>query len=53
LVAEGWAAPEEIEQIYAGIRSEVDEAIEWAENSPYPDPADAFAGVYDTPEGCA
>jgi pyruvate dehydrogenase E1 component alpha subunit len=50
-VAEGWATPEGIEQIYSRIRAEVDDAIEWAENSPYPDPSDAFTGVYDAPEG--
>ncbi|MDX2149201.1 MAG: thiamine pyrophosphate-dependent dehydrogenase E1 component subunit alpha [Bryobacteraceae bacterium] len=42
-----WASEEEIEGIYAGIRQECDEAIEWAERSPYPDPATLTEGVYE------
>jgi TPP-dependent pyruvate/acetoin dehydrogenase alpha subunit len=30
----------------AGIAQEIDEAIEWAEKSPFPDPADLLDGVY-------
>jgi pyruvate dehydrogenase E1 component alpha subunit len=50
-VEEGWAGRDQIDQLYAGIRREVDEAIEWAENSPLPDPSLAFEGVYDSPDG--
>ena len=28
---------------------EVDEAVAWAENSPYPDPATLLDGVYEEP----
>ena len=31
----------EIDDVHAGVREEVDDAVAWAEQSPYPDPADA------------
>ena len=40
----------EIEQVYQDVRREVDEAVEWAEQSPYPDPSELLENVYD-PEG--
>jgi TPP-dependent pyruvate/acetoin dehydrogenase alpha subunit len=43
----GWAGQEEIDRIYANIRSEVDQAVEWAEQSPYPDPSELLDNVYD------
>ncbi len=43
----GWATEGEIEALLAGIRREVDSAIEWAEASPYPDPSDLTRGVYE------
>jgi len=30
----------------AGIAAEIDAAIEWAEQSPYPDPSELLDGVY-------
>ena len=45
--SKGWAEQEEIDQIYKRIREEVDEAIEWAEKSPYPDPSELLDHVYD------
>jgi pyruvate dehydrogenase E1 component alpha subunit len=47
MLERGWATREEIAAIYAGIQREVDAAVEWAENSPYPDPEDAFKNVYE------
>jgi len=46
----GWSDRKAIDDLYNGLRREVDEAIEWAENSPYPDPADVLANVYETPQ---
>ncbi|HSW50493.1 MAG TPA: thiamine pyrophosphate-dependent dehydrogenase E1 component subunit alpha [Bryobacteraceae bacterium] len=46
----GWAKQAEIEQLYKDIHKEVDEAVEWAEHSPYPDPSELLDNVYD-PEG--
>jgi pyruvate dehydrogenase E1 component alpha subunit len=44
--SKGWADQEEIDQVYKRIRGEVDQAIEWAENSPYPDPSELLNDVY-------
>ena len=46
MLAEGWAEWPTIEQVHASIRKEVDEAVAWAENSPYPDPATLLDNVY-------
>lgn len=46
MIENRWAGPAEIERMYAEIDREIAEAIEWAENSPYPDPADLLDGVY-------
>lgn len=42
-----WATREEIKRVHEGIRQEVDEAIEWAENSPYPDASELLDNVYE------
>jgi pyruvate dehydrogenase E1 component alpha subunit len=47
LLDHGWATMEEIEQTHARIKREVDEALEWAEASPYPDPSTLTLGVYE------
>ncbi len=50
MLAKGWARQEDLDQLRAKIRQEVDEAVEWAEQSPYPDPATLLDGVYESPE---
>lgn len=47
MVAEGWASREEVDGILARIRKETDEAIEWAEKSPFPDPSELTDRVYE------
>jgi pyruvate dehydrogenase E1 component alpha subunit len=47
MIQKEWAAREEIDQLHAGIRKEIDEAVEWAENNPYPDPAELLDNVYE------
>lgn len=42
-----WADRKALDDVQARVRREVDEAIEWAENSPYPDPSELCDGVYD------
>jgi pyruvate dehydrogenase E1 component alpha subunit len=44
----GWAERAEIEERHAAIRQEVDEAVAWAEASPYPDPATLLDDVYES-----
>lgn len=48
MLDKGWTTQEAIDEVHAGIRQEVDEAIAWAEASPYPDPATLLDGVYET-----
>jgi TPP-dependent pyruvate/acetoin dehydrogenase alpha subunit len=48
MLAKGWTDRDALDKLHAGIRHEVDEAVAWAEASPYPDPATLLAGVYET-----
>ena len=41
-----WAGGADIDRMNADIAHEIDEAIEWADNSPYPDPSELLDGVY-------
>ncbi len=50
LLDEGWDSPAAIEAVHARVRREIDEAIEWAENSPYPDPSELLDGVFERKE---
>jgi pyruvate dehydrogenase E1 component alpha subunit len=43
-----WAGQGEIDTMHARIREEVDEAVAWAERSPFPDPATLLDGVYES-----
>lgn len=43
------AGKEELDGIDARVKKEIDEAEAFAEESPYPDPADGLKGVYATP----
>ena len=47
MIEKGWKTRAEIDAACAGIRQEVDEAIQWAEQSPYPDPATLLDNVYE------
>jgi pyruvate dehydrogenase E1 component alpha subunit len=48
MIHEGWADNGEIELNRAIVRKEVDEAVEWAEASPLPDPATLLDDVYES-----
>ena len=50
MLANGWAERAELEAMRAGILEEIDEAVEWAERSPYPDPSTLLCGVYEGDE---
>jgi pyruvate dehydrogenase E1 component alpha subunit len=43
-----WAVQSEIDEVHARIVSEVDDAVAWAEASPYPDPATLLDDVYES-----
>jgi pyruvate dehydrogenase E1 component alpha subunit len=45
----GWVEPEDIDHGWNAIRQTADQAIEWAERSPYPDPATLLDNVYEQP----
>jgi TPP-dependent pyruvate/acetoin dehydrogenase alpha subunit len=47
MVEKSWTTAAECETLRAQVRREVDEAVEWAENSPYPDPATLLDDVYE------
>ena len=47
MIGEGWASRDELDAFAAGIRKDVDAAVEWAEASPYPDPSELLNYVYD------
>jgi len=48
MLSQGWAVQADIDAVHERIRTEVDEAISWAEASPYPDPATLLDGVYES-----
>ncbi len=49
MVKNGWASPDELDVIEAGILKEIEEAVEWADRSPYPDVSQLLDNVYEQP----
>jgi len=47
LIADGRVTSQEVAQMDERIRREVDEAFEFAEASPFPDPSDAYTDLHD------
>jgi TPP-dependent pyruvate/acetoin dehydrogenase alpha subunit len=47
MLDQAWIQPAQLEELRAAMRKEVDEAIEWADNSPYPDASELLDGVYE------
>jgi len=48
MLENGWASQAELDKAHAEILAEVDEAVAWAEKSPYPDPATLLDDVYES-----
>jgi TPP-dependent pyruvate/acetoin dehydrogenase alpha subunit len=48
MLERGWATEAELDQRRARVRREVDEAVAWAEASPFPDPATLLDNVYES-----
>jgi TPP-dependent pyruvate/acetoin dehydrogenase alpha subunit len=48
MLEQGWSTQTEFDELHARIRSEVDEAVAWAEKSPYPDPGTLLDDVYES-----
>jgi TPP-dependent pyruvate/acetoin dehydrogenase alpha subunit len=47
MLAQGWADQAELDAARAAVIREVDDAVAWAEQSPYPDAATLLDGVYE------
>jgi pyruvate dehydrogenase E1 component alpha subunit len=47
MLDEGWASQSAIDQAHAAVKQEVDDAVAWAEQSPYPDPATLEQDVFE------
>jgi len=47
MLDESWSTQDELDQSHAAITREVDDAVAWAEQSPYPDAATLLDGVYE------
>ena len=48
MLDQGWATQTELDDVHSRIEREVDEAVAWAEASPYPDAATLLEGVYES-----
>jgi len=48
MLEEGWAEKAAIEEVQASVLREIDEAVAWAEQSPFPDASSLLDGVYET-----
>jgi len=46
MIGEGWDERAAIDALHAQVRQEVDAAIAWADERPYPDPSTLLDGVY-------
>lgn len=47
MLDKSWTTQAELDQLHARIRREVDDAVAWADSSPYPDPATLLEDVYE------
>ncbi len=48
MIEKGWAERAQLDAARAEILREIDDAVAWAEKSPFPDPATLTEGVYET-----
>jgi len=51
LITDGVATAEELDRLEADVAEEVDEAVRFTDESPFPDPSIAFADLYTDPIG--
>jgi TPP-dependent pyruvate/acetoin dehydrogenase alpha subunit len=47
MIEEGWASRNDLDAVAAAVKAEADDAVEWADNSPWPDPASLLDNVYE------
>ncbi len=48
LITQGWNSAEELKAVEKEVKAQVEESIEFAENSPYPDASELYEDVYMT-----
>ena len=48
MLENGWGDAEAIDRVHSEVRAEVDAAVAWAENSPFPDAATLLDNVYES-----
>ncbi|HLK47013.1 MAG TPA: thiamine pyrophosphate-dependent dehydrogenase E1 component subunit alpha [Bryobacteraceae bacterium] len=48
MLDKGWTTQADLDQLHARVHAEVDEAVAWAEQSPFPDPATLLDDVYES-----
>ena len=49
MVDQNWFEEAALDQMLSDIRDEVDQAVEWADQSPFPDPSELLDNVYEIP----
>jgi pyruvate dehydrogenase E1 component alpha subunit len=49
LIENSIATADELDAIYAAVEVEVEEAFEFSQSSPYPDPSDPYKDLYTEP----
>jgi pyruvate dehydrogenase E1 component alpha subunit len=47
MLEEGWAKQHDLDAVRAAVKAEIDDAVEWADQSPWPDPATLLNNVYE------
>jgi pyruvate dehydrogenase E1 component alpha subunit len=48
MMENGWATRADLDAAQAAVKAEVDDAVDWADKSPWPDPASLLLNVYET-----
>jgi TPP-dependent pyruvate/acetoin dehydrogenase alpha subunit len=48
MIQEGWASRNDLDAVQAAVKAEVDDAVDWADRSPWPDPAGLLNNVYES-----
>jgi pyruvate dehydrogenase E1 component alpha subunit len=48
MLDEGWTSRSDLDAIQAAVKAEVDDAVDWADKSPWPDPASLLDNVYES-----
>jgi pyruvate dehydrogenase E1 component alpha subunit len=47
MLEEGWAKQHDLDAVRAAVKAEIDDAVEWADQSPWPDPTTLLNNVYE------